>query len=131
MDHDVFGVPGAIVTPAIKALPRPETTRLSKQIQRPVSCLVPGAESLCLISGLFHPAPRSIARSADPETDIMQRSSSFGTSWADQWDNGDDPSPRAAGDGGGKQMQGAVGKTKAAAATGLRKVKEGTTQGFR
>jgi hypothetical protein len=58
----------------------------------------------------------------------MQRSSSFGTSWADQWDNGDDPSPRAAGDGGGKQ--GAAGKTKAAAANGLRKVKEGTAQGF-
>ncbi|CAD6249545.1 unnamed protein product [Miscanthus lutarioriparius] len=50
----------------------------------------------------------------------MQRSNSFGTSWADQWDYGGDPSPRARGrqqDGGGKK-QGGVEKTKAAAATG-------------
>ncbi|EAY87472.1 hypothetical protein OsI_08880 [Oryza sativa Indica Group] len=63
----------------------------------------------------------------------MERSSSFGTSWADQWDYGGDPSPRAAarrgGHGGGKK-QGGVEKTKAAAATGLRKVKEGTAHGF-
>ncbi|PUZ61544.1 hypothetical protein GQ55_4G284400 [Panicum hallii var. hallii] len=64
----------------------------------------------------------------------MQRSNSFGTSWADQWDNGGDPSPRAPRDHGraGKAGAGAgVGeKTKAAAATGLRKVKEGTAHGF-
>ncbi|GJN29172.1 hypothetical protein PR202_gb17369 [Eleusine coracana subsp. coracana] len=62
----------------------------------------------------------------------MQRSSSFGTSWADQWDNGGDPSPRAARDdgAGGKKGSGAAEKTKAAAASGLRKVKEGTAQGF-
>ncbi|OEL13505.1 hypothetical protein BAE44_0025477 [Dichanthelium oligosanthes] len=63
----------------------------------------------------------------------MQRSNSFGTSWADQWDNGGDPSPRAPSDRGraGKAGGGGVGeKTKAAAATGLRKVKEGTAQGF-
>uniref|UniRef100_A0A0A9A3Y2 Uncharacterized protein n=1 Tax=Arundo donax TaxID=35708 RepID=A0A0A9A3Y2_ARUDO len=65
----------------------------------------------------------------------MQRSSSFGASWADQWDYGGDPSPRAprdgAGKGGGRESGGGVGeKTKAAAATGLRKVKEGTAQGF-
>ncbi|KAF0932589.1 hypothetical protein E2562_010466 [Oryza meyeriana var. granulata] len=62
----------------------------------------------------------------------MERSSSFGTSWADQWDYGGDPSPRAArraGHGGGKK-QGSVEKTKAAAATGLRKVKESTAHGF-
>lgn len=63
----------------------------------------------------------------------MQRSNSFGTSWADQWDYGADPSPRAASDGkdgGGGRKQSGVEKTKAAAASGLRKVKEGTTQGF-
>lgn len=59
----------------------------------------------------------------------MQRSNSFGTSWADQWDYGGDPSPRAPRDGG--KAGGGVGeKTKAAAATGMRKVKEGTSQGF-
>ena len=60
----------------------------------------------------------------------MQRNNSFGTSWADQWDyGGGDASPRAARDharGGG----GVGEKTKAAAATGIRKVKEGTAQGF-
>ena len=50
----------------------------------------------------------------------MQRSNSFGTSWADQWDYG----------GSGGKKQGGVEKTKAAAATGLRKVKEGTVSGF-
>ncbi|XP_006647868.1 uncharacterized protein LOC102717958 [Oryza brachyantha] len=58
----------------------------------------------------------------------MERSSSFGTSWADQWDYGGDPSPRAARRDGKKQ--GGVEKTKAAAATGLKKVKEGTAHGF-
>jgi hypothetical protein len=63
----------------------------------------------------------------------MQRNNSFGTSWADQWDYGGDPSPRAPRDHahGGKAAGGGVGeKTKAAAATGIRKVKEGTAQGF-
>jgi hypothetical protein len=63
----------------------------------------------------------------------MQRSNSFGTSWADQWDYGGDASPRAARDSGhgGKAGGAGVGeKTKAAAATGLRKVKEGTAHGF-
>ncbi|KAF7100501.1 hypothetical protein CFC21_102011 [Triticum aestivum] len=59
----------------------------------------------------------------------MQRSNSFGTSWADQWDTGADPSPRARG-GNGDGQKGGVEKTKAAAATGLRKVKAGTAQGF-
>ncbi|KQK01987.1 uncharacterized protein LOC100841037 [Brachypodium distachyon] len=54
-------------------------------------------------------------------------SSSFGTSWADQWDYGSDPSPRADH---GKKQGGGVEKTKAAAATGLKKVKEGTAHGF-
>ena len=62
----------------------------------------------------------------------MQRSNSFGTSWADQWDTGADPSPRArgGGNGGGDGKKGGVEKTKAAAATGLKKVKAGTAQGF-
>ncbi|KAG2610526.1 hypothetical protein PVAP13_4KG195200 [Panicum virgatum] len=64
----------------------------------------------------------------------MQRSSSFGASWADQWDTGGDPSPREPRDRGrgraGKAGGGVGEKTKAAAATGLRKVKEGTAHGF-
>ncbi|XP_062233191.1 uncharacterized protein LOC133930545 [Phragmites australis] len=61
----------------------------------------------------------------------MQRSSSFGTSWADQWDYGGDPSPRAPRERDVGKESGSVGeKTKAAAASGLRKVKEGTAQGF-
>jgi len=62
----------------------------------------------------------------------MQRSNSFGTSWADQWDTGGDPSPRAPRDRGraGKTGGGVGEKTKAAAAAGLRKVKEGTAHGF-
>ncbi|KAM3243779.1 hypothetical protein ACQJBY_055610 [Aegilops geniculata] len=59
----------------------------------------------------------------------MERKNSFGSSWADQWDYGSDPAPRA---GGKKQggVGGGVEKTKAAAATGLKKVKEGTAHGF-
>ncbi|TVT99275.1 hypothetical protein EJB05_55350, partial [Eragrostis curvula] len=64
----------------------------------------------------------------------MQRSNSFGASWADQWDYGGDASPRGAarGHNTGKDGSGggAAGKTKAAAASGLKKVKEGTAQGF-
>jgi hypothetical protein len=60
----------------------------------------------------------------------MERKNSFGTSWADQWDYGSDPSPRAASTGDGKKQGGGVEKTKAAAATGLKKVKEGTAHGF-
>ena len=69
---------------------------------------------------------------SEAEPLAMQRSNSFGTSWADQWDYGGDPSPRARGrqDTGGGKKQGGVEKTKAAAATGLRKVKEGTASGF-
>ncbi|KAK1605342.1 hypothetical protein QYE76_029015 [Lolium multiflorum] len=55
------------------------------------------------------------------------------TSWADQWDTGADPSPRRGSGGGGdgkKQGGDRVEKTKAAAATGLKKVKAGTAQGF-
>ncbi|KAI4982019.1 hypothetical protein ZWY2020_022511 [Hordeum vulgare] len=59
----------------------------------------------------------------------MERKSSFGASWADQWDYGSDPAPRAAG-AGGKKQGGGVEKTKAAAARGLKKVKEGTAHGF-
>jgi hypothetical protein len=55
------------------------------------------------------------------------------TSWADQWDTSADPSPRRGSGGDGKKQGGGgdrVEKTKAAAATGLKKVKEGTAQGF-
>ncbi|XP_051203987.1 uncharacterized protein [Lolium perenne] len=52
------------------------------------------------------------------------------TSWADQWDTGADPSPRRGSGDGKKQGGDRVEKTKAAAATGLKKVKAGTAQGF-
>lgn len=59
----------------------------------------------------------------------MERSSSFGTSWADQWDYNDleavqEEKKRSSG------VKNGVEKTKAAASTGLKKVKEGTTLGF-
>lgn len=60
----------------------------------------------------------------------MERSNSFGTSWADQWDySNPEPIPATKDIGhGGKKSN--IEKTKAAAATGLKKVKEGTTMGF-
>ena len=72
---------------------------------------------------------------SEAEPLAMQRSNSFGTSWADQWDTGADPSPRAPRGRGGAGKAGGAGagvgeKTKAAAAAGLRKVKEGTAHGF-
>jgi len=60
----------------------------------------------------------------------MERSNSFGTSWADQWDySNPDPIPESK-PGSGNEKKGGVEKTKAAAATGLKKVKAGTTLGF-
>ena len=64
--------------------------------------------------------------------------SSYGTSWADQWDNGPDPAYDAPkkGEGAGsgakyKQKVGeGLGKTKAVASTGVKKVKEGTALGL-
>jgi hypothetical protein len=68
--HDLFGAPSwrnrnaGYKTSAPSRLRAGDHTGLRKQIHRPVSCLVPEAESLCLISRLFHPAPaRSIYRS--------------------------------------------------------------------
>ncbi|XP_057472589.1 uncharacterized protein LOC130761129 [Actinidia eriantha] len=67
----------------------------------------------------------------------MEANSSYGTSWADQWDNGPDPAYvelREIGDGGVKAKYGnkvgeGLGKTKAVASSGARKVKEGTSVG--
>lgn len=67
---------------------------------------------------------------------LMERNSSFGLSWADQWDYNGDPSPTSqsksggGGGGGGNNMKKGVEKTKAITSTGLRKVKEGTASGF-
>ncbi|KAH7857263.1 hypothetical protein Vadar_010723 [Vaccinium darrowii] len=66
----------------------------------------------------------------------MESHNSYGTSWADQWDNGPDPlaaEPRKSNGGGGvgKKMGEGLEKTKAVASTGMRKVKEGTTGGIR
>ncbi|XAR65412.1 hypothetical protein NMG60_11009538 [Bertholletia excelsa] len=70
----------------------------------------------------------------------MESNGSYGTSWADQWDNGPDPlavQPRRLGGGSGGRMEKVkdkvgegFGKTKAAASTGVKKVKEGTTAGI-
>ncbi|KAK8953928.1 hypothetical protein KSP39_PZI002549 [Platanthera zijinensis] len=58
----------------------------------------------------------------------MDGKSPFDNSWADQWDYGDDPAPAGKKGGGGKKN--GVEKTKEVAATGLKKVKQGTTVGF-
>ncbi|KAI0504564.1 hypothetical protein KFK09_015516 [Dendrobium nobile] len=55
-------------------------------------------------------------------------STPFENSWADQWDYGDDPVPTKKASSQAKKN--GVEKTKAAAATGLKKVKHGTTVGF-
>ncbi|XXG75223.1 hypothetical protein AAC387_Pa07g3779 [Persea americana] len=64
----------------------------------------------------------------------MERSSSFGTSWADQWDySNPDPIPEKKESTKakyGKKVGDGLGKTKAVATTGMKKVKEGTTFGF-
>lgn len=62
---------------------------------------------------------------------------SYGTSWADQWDDKPDPAPvsqkknNAGGAAKYKQKVGAgLDKTKTVASTGFKKVKEGTSVGF-
>ncbi|KAG5522886.1 hypothetical protein RHGRI_034884 [Rhododendron griersonianum] len=67
----------------------------------------------------------------------MESHNSYGTSWADQWDSGPDPlaipaEPKKGGGGGvGKKVEEGLGKTKAVASSGVRKVKEGTSGGLR
>lgn len=67
----------------------------------------------------------------------MEGNSSYGTSWADQWDSNPDPAPAHAEKSGGstakyKQKVGeGLGKTKAVASNGLKKVKEGSSVGLR
>ncbi|PIN26410.1 hypothetical protein CDL12_00825 [Handroanthus impetiginosus] len=60
-----------------------------------------------------------------------------GGSWADQWDTGTDPLPekkKSSGGGAvakyGKKVGEGLGKTKAAATVGVKKVKQGTSLGF-
>ncbi|OAY47714.1 uncharacterized protein LOC122723831 [Manihot esculenta] len=70
----------------------------------------------------------------------MNGNSSYETSWADQWDNGPDPvydyqnrksSDNTSSAAKYKQKVGeGLGKTKAVASTGMKKVKEGTITGF-
>ncbi|MQL78201.1 hypothetical protein Taro_010644 [Colocasia esculenta] len=58
--------------------------------------------------------------------DVNSPYQSWGTSWADQWDSGQDPAPAA-----GKSKKGAgLEKTKKAATAGVKRVKEGTGQGL-
>nr|GMC69803.1 CDP-diacylglycerol-glycerol-3-phosphate 3-phosphatidyltransferase [Ipomoea batatas]GMC74356.1 CDP-diacylglycerol-glycerol-3-phosphate 3-phosphatidyltransferase [Ipomoea batatas]GMC75877.1 CDP-diacylglycerol-glycerol-3-phosphate 3-phosphatidyltransferase [Ipomoea batatas] len=75
----------------------------------------------------------------------MERKNTYESSWADQWDYNQGPSSeesnskKSSNSLGGGMMKGkygqkveeGVGKTKAAAATGVKKVKEGTSVGFR
>ncbi|XP_054820593.1 uncharacterized protein LOC129319514 [Prosopis cineraria] len=66
----------------------------------------------------------------------MEGNSSYGTSWADQWDNNPDPATVDAknnhtGTAKYKQKVGeGLGKTKAVAKTGMSKLKEGTSVGL-
>ncbi|TKY73459.1 hypothetical protein E2542_SST02211 [Spatholobus suberectus] len=53
---------------------------------------------------------------------------SHGTSWADQWDNG--PDPVTGSQESKKKSNNALGKTKAVASTGVKKLKEGTSVGL-
>ncbi|XP_057950760.1 uncharacterized protein LOC131145604 [Malania oleifera] len=67
----------------------------------------------------------------------MERCSSYGASWADQWDDGGKPEPAAETKKSGgattkyrKKVGEGLGKTKAVASNGMKKVKEGTVVGF-
>ena len=57
----------------------------------------------------------------------MEGTGSYGTSWADQWDDGPDP---MVGSNRSKKGNNALGKTKAVASTGVKKLKEGTSVGI-
>ncbi|MQM12950.1 hypothetical protein Taro_045872 [Colocasia esculenta] len=61
----------------------------------------------------------------------MDHNGGYGTSWAEQWDYGQERTPATTRSGGsGKsKTSAALEKTKAVAATGLKKVKQGTTVG--
>ncbi|XP_027339071.1 uncharacterized protein LOC113852877 [Abrus precatorius] len=56
---------------------------------------------------------------------------SYGTSWADQWDDGPDPvSLSGSNESKKKKINTALGKTKAVASTGVKKFKEGSSVGI-
>ncbi|KAK7350583.1 hypothetical protein VNO77_09372 [Canavalia gladiata] len=54
---------------------------------------------------------------------------SYGTSWADQWDDGPDP-VTGSHESKKKPNNNALGKTKAVASTGVKKLKDGTSVGL-
>lgn len=67
----------------------------------------------------------------------MESNSSHGTSWADQWDYNPDPVAETTNKSRGgakakysKKIEDGLGKTKAVASTGMKKVKEGTFVGL-
>ena len=67
----------------------------------------------------------------------MEPHSSYGTSWADQWDNGPDPLPIGSSKSSGgakdkhsKKVEDGLCKTKAAAVTGMKKAKVGAAAGI-
>ncbi|EOY00322.1 CDP-diacylglycerol--glycerol-3-phosphate 3-phosphatidyltransferase, putative [Theobroma cacao] len=68
----------------------------------------------------------------------MEPHGSSGTSWADQWDYGPDPlpaEPSKSSSGGAKakcskKVEDGLGKTKAAAVTGMKKAKVGAAAGI-
>ncbi|URE35369.1 hypothetical protein MUK42_07960 [Musa troglodytarum] len=59
----------------------------------------------------------------------MERSSSFGMSWADQWDYSE-PSATSQKSNSSSNLKKGMEKTKAATSTGIKKVKEGTSHGL-
>lgn len=62
---------------------------------------------------------------------LRNQESMDGGSWADQWDTASDPPPEKKKGGGAAAYGKKVGeKTKSAATTGVKKVKEGTAVGF-
>ncbi|XVE84990.1 hypothetical protein DITRI_Ditri17bG0056200 [Diplodiscus trichospermus] len=67
----------------------------------------------------------------------MEPLSSYGTSWADQWDNGPDPfptEPSKSSEGAkskySKKVENGFDKTKAAAVTSMKKAKAGAAAGI-
>ncbi|KAF5788654.1 hypothetical protein HanRHA438_Chr09g0373051 [Helianthus annuus] len=64
----------------------------------------------------------------------MSGNDPYGNSWADQWDHNPDPMPvstKKTGGGIGKKVGDGFRKTKVVAATGAKKVKQGTSVGLR
>uniref|UniRef100_A0A804L2D4 Uncharacterized protein n=1 Tax=Musa acuminata subsp. malaccensis TaxID=214687 RepID=A0A804L2D4_MUSAM len=60
----------------------------------------------------------------------MERSSSFGMSWADQWDYSEPSATSQKSNSSSSNLKKGMEKTKSATSTGIKKVKEGTSHGL-